>query len=188
MTFKDKISNLYFQWMYDLACGDRFPEGYSYKKLLMYLHNVEFIPLIPHDENRAADGIDLRYRFALELGNDEEYIDLPNCIFEYLDGPCSVFEMILALAIYCEESIMDDPLIGDRTRQWFWGMLRNLEISTMTDDCFSRMIVEERVMRFLNREYKPDGRGGLFTIRNCSRDLREVEICHQLFWYLDTIT
>ena len=39
----------------------------------------------------------------------------------------------------------------------------------------------------MNRTYSPDGDGGLFTVRNCDRDLRNVEIWIQMCWYLDTI-
>jgi hypothetical protein len=105
-----------------------------------------------------------------------------------LDGPCSVLEMMIALAIRCEETIMDDPDIGDRTRQWFWGMIINLGLGGMTDANFDPDFVDDSVLRFLNRDYEPDGRGGLFTIRNCHRDLRDVEIWYQLCWYLDSIT
>ena len=40
----------------------------------------------------------------------------------------------------------------------------------------------------MNREYEPNGKGGLFTIRGCEEDLTEVEIWYQLNWYLNTIT
>ena len=82
---------------------------------------------------------------------------------------------------------MDNPAYGDRTKQWFWGMIVNMGISAMTDDVFNRQYVEAAVTRLLNREYEPDGKGGLFTIKDCDRDLRTVEIWYQLCWYLDEI-
>jgi hypothetical protein len=96
--------------------------------------------------------------------------------------------MIIALAIRCEETYMDDASIGDRTGQWFWGMIRNLGLGSMVDSRFDKLYVEEVVRRFLDREYEADGTGGLFTIKNCDADLRDVEIWYQLCWYLDTIT
>ena len=57
----------------------------------------------------------------------------------------------------------------------------------MTDDVFNRQYVEAAVTGLLNREYEPDGKGGLFTIKDCDRDLRTVEIWYQLCWYLDEI-
>ena len=93
--------------------------------------------------------------------------------------------MILALAIRCEETIMDNPDYGDRTGQWFWGMLSNLGLARMTDDVFNEKIAIARIYDFMERRYEPDGRGGLFYIRNCPEDLRNVEIWTQLCWYLD---
>lgn len=170
----DSISNNYFDWLYNLVCGQKFSDKISYKKLLMRLHNTTFRYSIPKDENRADDGLNLRFRFMDDA-------DL------YLTEPCSVLEMMVALTIRCEESIMDDPKIGDRTRQWFWGMIRSLELNEMTDSKFDRKYVDYVLDRFMEREYAPDGRGGLFTIRNCDRDLRDVEIWYQLCWYLDSI-
>ena len=44
------------------------------------------------------------------------------------------------------------------------------------------------MQKFNRREYSPDGRGGLFVVRNTSEDLRDVDIWSQLCWYLDNIT
>lgn len=170
----DGISNDYFDWLYNLVCGQRFSKNISYKKLLMQLHNTTFRYLIPKDENRADDGLNLRYRFM-------DNADL------YLTEPCSVLEMMIALTIRCEESIMDDPQVGDRTRQWFWSMIKSLGLNEMTDDRFDRRYTNYVVNRFLDREYEPNGEGGLFTIKNCEYDLRNVEIWYQLCWYLDSI-
>lgn len=152
----------------------------------MKLHSVEFTYIIPRDSNRADDGINMRYRFVISHGY--EYEDIYEDIMDALDGPCSVLEMIIALAIRCEETIMDDPNVGDRTGQWFWGMITNLGLGSMTDERFDRDYVERVIDIFLNREYEPDGKGGLFTIRHFDQDLRDAEIWHQLCWYLDSIT
>jgi hypothetical protein len=96
--------------------------------------------------------------------------------------------MMTALAVRCEETIMDDALFGNRTGQWFWGMIHNLGLSPMTDSNFDKEYVDEVITRFLNREYEPNGKGGLFTVRHCNRDMRTVEIWCQLSWYLDSIT
>lgn len=181
---RDRFVNEYFDWLYNLVCGQRFARGISYRKLLIRLHDTRFRYSIPRDRNRANDGIDLRYRFILDNYNKDMY----DIIIGYLDGPCSVLEMMIALANRCEENIMDDPNVGDRTSQWFWGMVNNLGLGSMTDNRFDRQLIDDRLMVFLNREYEPDGKGGLFTIRNCDRDLRTVEIWHQLCWYLDCIT
>ena len=179
MDNRDVIQNEYFEWIFGLVCGKRYAKNLSYRKLLMHMHKTEFIYFIPKDANRLEDGLDLRYRFTLAI--DDNYA------LEYLDDPCSVLEMMVALAIRCEENIMDDPNVGDRTGQWFWGMVVNLGLGSMTDDMFDKQIVDDILYRFLYREYEPNGEGGLFTIKDCEKDLRKVEIWYQLCWYLDSI-
>lgn len=145
----------------------------------MFLHDVEFVWSIPHDENRAADGISLRYRYCVI--HDCE--DLEYC----LDGPCSVLEMMVAMAIRCEETITDDPEKGDRTAQWFWSMIASLGLGSMSDSNYNEWLVNDVITRFLNREYDPDGRGGLFTVKNWNRDMRTAEIWHQLMAYINSV-
>lgn len=176
----DRIINEYYEWLFDMVCGEK----ERFNKLLSRLHDIPFRYSIPRDENRAIAGTDLRWRFALAKGY-EEYADE---ILDILAGPCSVLELIVAIAIYCEEHVMDDPEYGDRTCQWFWGMIINLGLGSMLDYRFDERYVDDVIERFLDRDYEPDGRGGLFTIKNCNRDLRDVEIFHQMCWYLGSIT
>jgi len=174
--------NDYFEWLCKLACGHRFSEKISYKKLLKHLYNTDFRYSIEKDGNRYDDGLNLRQRF---LGGFRE-LD-----YVFSDKPCSVLEMMLALAIRCEENIMDDTGYGNRTTQWFWQMVVSLGLGSMNNDLYDADYVDQVLERFLDREYEPNGKGGLFTIRNyeqCARDIRDVEIWVQMCWYLDTIT
>lgn len=180
---ENEIRDEYFYWLVGLVCKNRYSSYISFEKLLRYLHDTEFTYSIKRDKNRAGDGIGLRWRFVSDYWRPVSYDHILAC----LDGPCSVFEMMVALAIRCEESIMDNPSMGDRTGQWFWGMVVNLGLGSMTDERFDAGYVEDTVARFLSRKYDPNGKGGLFTIRNCDQDLRKVEIFHQLCWYLDSI-
>lgn len=179
------IRDEYFEWLFRLVCGKRYSKRVSYRELLTRLFNTEFRYLILKDRNRAEDGMDLRYRFALSQYRYDSYVQ--DNIMHIIDGPCNVLEMMIALSIRCEENIMDDPTIGDRTGQWFWGMIVNLGLGSMTDDRFDSYFVDETIDRFLDRQYEPNGKGGLFTINHCDRDLRDVEIWYQLCYYLDTM-
>lgn len=181
MSFSDQIRNEYFDWLYDYVTKGKAHKDVSYRKLFMFLHEVEFTFIILRDKNRASDGVNLRYKFATSRyhDNDVEYV------LDILDGPCSVLEMMVALANRCEESIMTDTRYGNRTMQWFWSMLKNMGLSMMTDDRFDRKRCEKIVSTFLNREYSYDGKGGLFYIPECTEDLRTLEIWTQLCWYLD---
>jgi hypothetical protein len=160
-------------------CEDRFAKTITYRKLFTYLYDTEFTYFIPHDENRAVDGIGLRHRFCYR--NDCEHLEY--C----LDGPCSVLEMMVALAIRCEDYIMCNPEKGDRTAQWFWTMISSLGLAGMTDYNFDLYTVEDVICRLLNRDYDRDGKGGLFTIRGWYRDARDAEIWHQLLAYCNLI-
>lgn len=172
----------YFEWMYDLVCGGRYKEPNSYRKLLTYLHSVDFTYRIRNDADRAQDGVDLRRRFALQ--NEEYYRDY---IRKALNGQCSVLEMMIALAIRCEESIMADPQKGDRTGQWFWKMINNLSLGSMVDYRYDERYVEDVVDKFLKHKYDIDGRGGLFMVKNCDLDFRKLPIWRQMCYFLDTI-
>lgn len=182
MTQRD-INLDYFDWLCDIVCGTRYSPEISYTKLLMCLHNIDFTYLHPMDENRAANGANLRYRFALMHVPIHETAGITNA----LSGPCSVLEMMVALAIDCEETIMDDPRIGNRTGQWFWTMISSLGLGGMYNDHFDARYVDDVIDRFLNREYAPNGKGGLFTIRNTNQDMRKIEIWWQACAYFNSI-
>lgn len=174
---RERVNKAYFDWLYDWVCRRRYSREISYRKLLGYLHTIEFTYTIPKDGNRADDGLRLRHRFA------KQYHELCDADL-YLTGPCSVLEMMVALALRGEETIMDDPLLGDRTGQWFWGMVANMGLGSMIDERFDEKDASDAVYRMINREYEPNGKGGLFT-SNRGLDLREVEIWYQFMWHLD---
>ena len=180
MSFDERVKNEYFNWLYNYVCKGRAHQNISYEKLLWQLHNIEFTFSIRNDINRAKDGVDLRYRFSTNQGTNDIL-----SMLDALDGPCSVLEMMVALSIRCEETIMDNTRYGDRTGQWFWGMMSNLGIGMMSDDIFDAKVVEDIIYDFLDRNYDPDGKGSLFYIQNCEEDLRNLEIWTQLCWYLD---
>lgn len=174
------IRDRYFEWLASKISSGLSRGPISFEKLLRRLHSITFRYTLLRDENRAKDGVDLRYRFVWEH-------NYRRAVEYELDGPCSVLEMMVALAIRCEENIMDDPLMGDRTSHWFRNMLVNLGLDSMSDDRFDIVYVDMVIDRFLDRQYDPDGQGGLFTVRHCDCDLRDVEIAYQLYWYLDEL-
>lgn len=180
---RHEITNAYFEWLYDLVCENRYHPDNSQRKLLMQLHDTEFTYLIPRDKNRAEDGKALRYRFAKTHHHDESVDYVMDC----LDEPCSVLEMMVALAVRCEEDYMDDPRYGNRAAQWFWEMIVSLGLGSMFDSRYDKQYVDDILRRFLDRRYDPDGRGGLFRVRNCSLDLRKMEIWQQMCYFLGAL-
>lgn len=169
------IDKEYFEWLSDIVAHDLYSGDITYHQLLTRLHQIKFRYILPMDENRSEDGKDLRYRYLLEYGYHNEPMN---------GEECTVLEMLVALALRCEETIMDDASIGNRTKQWFWSMINNLGLGGMMDGQYDESKVDYCINRFLNREYASDGTGGLFTIHDCSFNLRDMEIWTQLNWYL----
>ena len=110
----------YFEWLYHLVCSDGLYSTMSHRKLLHFLDSVDFIPILPMDDNRRIDGIDFRYQFGYERGYSN------HLIHEFVDTRnCSVLEMMIALAFRVEEQITSNYIYGNRTGQWFWIMVSN---------------------------------------------------------------
>lgn len=178
MSIYSDIEPRYFSWL----CAKIDLDG-SYSKLLSQLYYEEiFVPMVERDENRAADGINLRYRYAVEL--DIPYAVVANKI-DHKD--CSVLEMMVALAVKCEEEITYNYELGDRTANWFWDMIKSLGLYDYDDWHYNSIEVNTIIKNFISRRYSPDGHGGLFTIKNYPGDLRTVEIWYQMCWYLNSI-
>ena len=173
----ENMRRKYFEWLCSFV--KPFVLDRSYRFLMLHLFRTDFYAVIPMDENRASDGIELRYRFGREkrirMSDIADVLDVKDC---------SVLEMMVALSLRCEEQIVDEPDVGDRTRKLFWSMINNLGLNRMDDESYDSFEVEDRLDIFLNREYKPDGTGGLFKLRRTRHDLRNVEIWYQMMWYL----
>ena len=182
----DIFKNDYFEWMYNLVCNDDIGQdvsNISYRKLLMYLHGKSFMVIIPMDQNRVRDGVDLRYIFADEVGYSQQDVDeaFPD------RNDCSILELMIALSLRCEDNIMFDYDLGNRVGQWFWSMIVSLGFGGMTDNHFNRQYADGIVSVFLTRSYKKNGEGGLFTISDKSKDMRTIEIWYQMCFYLNEL-
>lgn len=157
----------YFCWLVELI-GDGYLER-NYQKLLWKLFTTDFFYELEYDKNRAADGLFLRRTFANSCG-----MILP-------DKPCSVLEMIVALARKAEDDIMHDPDIGDRTGRWFWIMMENLGLDIYDDYGYSEANVNQILDVFMHHRYAPNGgSGGMFSVRKCCRDMRKTDLWWQL--------
>ena len=174
---KNYILEDYFDWLYELVIPSRRNKRASYRKLLNLLHDIEYRYYIEYDENRAADGEELRWRYVCDGGD--------RAILKW-NEPCTVLEMLIGLA-YQMEGIMENPDVDYGVGYWFWMMIFNLNLDQMSDSRFNRCDVYEKVSIFMDREYAPDGDGNIIYIQDCREDLRNVEIWCQMCWYLDSI-
>ena len=164
----------YIHWVMKDRLNLSDKEVKQWKNLCIVLARIEFIWNHPMDENRAADGLELRDDFEYETG---EYLDkssglLPNCSF---------FEMLAALAIRCENQLMRNLSLGDRTSRWFFEFLDNLGIdSNMRSDD-----IEDIVVDFMDKKYKINGEGGMFPLKRSGINQRDEQIWKQLSAYIN---
>jgi hypothetical protein len=177
----NRIEQDYFEWLCNKIIDDE--SNIKYSILMSHLYDSEFVPMMEMDENRAEDGKGLRRRFAIDMNISNDIM-----LQTFRDHTyCSMLEMMIALSIRCEETIMTDDECGDRTGLWFWNMIVSLGLGTMSDSRFDEKYVNIVLDRFTNRLYNRNGEGGLFTIDGIKKDMRNVEIWYQMCWYLDSL-
>lgn len=180
MTNTEFVKNEYFNWLTSHLNSPEY-NLCDYSLLLSALYDEPFEVKLKLDWNRHADGIEMRHNFARELGLSSVTIDMA------VGTTCSVLEMMIALALRCENDIMGNWDIGDRTNVWFWQMIQSLGLIGMTDDTFDSLIFKRVMTIFINRRYESNGAGGLFTIMNPTKDMRSVEIWYQMAAHLNDI-
>lgn len=172
------MKDIYFSYLCDLGLGQ---DVRYYEQLCKVLHDTDFQYILDMDENRIVDGLELRRAFFSENGiNMEDSVN-------YATKPCSVLEMMIALAQRCCDTILEDGSGSDYTGEFFRLMLQNLGLLVWPDTHFNINKVDDILETFIDRKYEPDGKGGLFYIPDCRTDLRNVEIWNQAMWYLETI-
>lgn len=172
------IYNEYFIWV----CDQVIPNNPDYTRLLDKLNGIEFVTTHPMDDSRLADGLNLRFEFGYAKGYSRDAI---RAAFDQY--PCSVFEMMAALAIRCENQIMENDKFGDRTPFWFAHMIQSLGLEGQTNFSYDELYVDEVIFDFLNRNYDETGAGSLFYVPNPSKDMRSLDLWYQMHEFLRTI-
>lgn len=176
---KREILERYFKWLSKIVCSGNDGSYENYESLLLTLHAKPFICTLDKDENRIEDAEELRLRFVEE--NDLNYRAL-----DILNMDCSVFEIMVALADRGSTLITssyDEMEIGSL----FWQMIFNMGLLECTDQNWDPAYVDSVIDNFIQRRYKRNGEGGLFYIEGNNRDMRKIEIWHQMCMYLDSI-
>lgn len=170
---KAPLDERYFHWLYNKAAPSRETDpNKTYWELFYILHRTPFEWFIPNDDNRSADGTDLRYEYlGGEPANDA-----------WLDEDCSMLEMLIGLARRLSFEI-DEP-----TDVSLWYLLSNLGIDRSFNDTREGLRKVGQVNDILEtvilRTYDYDGTGGLFPLIEPHQDQRTVEIWYQMSAYL----
>lgn len=175
----EPIEEAYFNWLYHkVAANDHPTPSTSYYNLLRELHRTEFVWIVLGDDNRAADGLEVRREFhtLLRLRYSER---LPWDLIG-----CSVLEMMIAFSRRAE--FQSEGNIS--ARDWFWIFMRNLGLDECDDTkSDTEPLIKEVLENFIYRQYRRDGKGGMFPLRHNRQDQRKIEIAYQFFAYLDEL-
>ena len=164
----------YFDWLCILIGVNRNIPGRNYMELILSMHGCEFRPKVAMDQNRGADGLQLRVDFMNEHGAFGSATNR---------GPCTFLEFLIGLAKRMS-FLMHGEGDHSHTEFYFWALVDNLGLSKVNDDNWynanGEFFLEDAVWRVNERQYLYNGAGGLFPIRNAQRDQRTVEIWYQM--------
>lgn len=168
------MSIVYYKWLKSKVEFIDFPE--TYERLFTALQSKIFYYKHPMDKNRAVEALELREEYRIDTGRQLR----PNSI-----SP-SMLELLVSIAK--RMNYICASFDEDKTKELFWRLLSNLDLSRMSDPCYNKVGGDDRVNiildKLLERNYEPDGRGGLFPMLNPRQDQREVEIWYQMNQYL----
>jgi hypothetical protein len=142
----------------------------TYNDLFMRLHETEFVWLVPHDDNRLQDGVELRNEFL----HGRRIRDLE-------ERPISLLEVLIALSRRVAWTT-------DRSSEfWAWQLLDNLRLTKSSDPLVGRKAerVEEILEALIWRTYEQDGNGGFFPLNFPQDDQTKREIWDQMNAYVN---
>lgn len=159
------IDDNYLDWLQGQVAT---PAGRSYGQLFRELADKEFVWLIPNDDNRLADGLELRL----------EFFD------ESVDGGVSVLEVLIGLSRRL-------AFVAEGEAEfWAWRLIENLELTKCWDPLSVRKIrdLDDKLDALIWRTYHSDGQGGFFPLAWPEEDQRKVELWYQLNAYVEEQT
>ncbi len=152
------MNDLYFHKLKEIILPA--PNHRQYGLLINKLYSEEFTPIVDRDKNRATDGIFLR-----------SFLGYTN------NGPCSVLEMMIALAGRFDGNAGFDP---EEAYLNFWTMMENIGLDYYDDSRYSEREVWGILHILQNRTYDFNGHGGLFPLKKAKNDQRKEELWNQL--------
>lgn len=164
----------YLRW---LESQVRDPEDSQHWDLLILMYEKEFEQdwLVPNDQNRIQDGLDLRVEFChaqhIRVG---ALADL---------GACSFLEVLVGISRRLAFAA------GGDAAGWAWQLILNLGFRGYSDPLsrHKRKRVLEAMDTCIQRTYSPDGEGGFFPLGWPDEDQTRIEIWYQMSAYIDEI-
>lgn len=167
---KDALKNhhSYFAWLCDQS------GLHSPLSRIFYETDFRWSKDIPDDENRAKAGTELRETYAQHILVGKDGIITPEIrksvdrLMKSIIGPASVFEVLVSLARTLDEMLNLEA--EPRSQDYFARLMENLGLDIYDDEDFdlrpeqTHGAVMEIINRWLDREFEPDGEGGLFPL------------------------
>jgi hypothetical protein len=171
LTLRD---GAYFSWLIS-QIEVRSPKSYTH--LFAKLHETEFVWIIPNDDNRIYDGLDLRTEFV--DGTHGWKLEDVMRLDIMTEKGASVLEVLIALsrrvAFTCD----------GEAPWWAWELLGNLGLFRFPNPLSKKKAerVDEILEALIWRTYRRDGKGGFFPLTEPLEDQTKVEIWYQLNQY-----
>lgn len=153
-------------------------EGGSFVDLLWLMHEKEFVWFVPNDDNRIADGLDIRKEWLQHVTVALDEDPVPG-----FDFPCSFLEVLLALSRRMAFQA------GDPAEGWAWQFLINLDLNRMRDDLskYKTRKADDIMETVIFRTYANDGAGGFFPLTHPRANQKKVELWYQMSAYIEEI-
>lgn len=165
-TMNSAFDTSYFEWLVQQIKIDQ--EHYS--EMLHLLHGQEFVWVIPNDDNRVHDGLDLRTEFADDVGG----------VHRFHQG-VSVLEVIVGLSRRIAFAA------GGQPNQWAYRLIENLGLHKLGNplSLYDKTVIGDILETLIWRKYKRDGYGGFFPLIDTDEDQTKVEIWYQMNAYIE---
>jgi hypothetical protein len=155
----------YFEW---LTSQINVPNRKTCNDLFERMHNLEFVWIVPNDDNRVQDGLDLRSEF---VNGSRRKLNLKGVSF---------LEVLVGLSRRVAFTA------GGDSRNWAWRLIKNIKLNKMSDPLTAEKAnkVDEVLNTLIWRTYQKDGRGGFFPLNQIAEDQTKVEIWYQMNAYV----
>lgn len=157
----------YFLW---LISQIHIPNDRTFVELFERMHALDFVWIIPNDDNRVQDGLDLRTDF---LDGSHEKMGGSELI--------SILELLIAL------SRRIAFVAGGEPDRWAWKLVKNIHLGKMSDPMTDekRARMDDILEKFVWRHYLPNGDGGFFPLDHPREDQTKIELWYQMNAYVN---
>lgn len=165
----------YLRWLEPQLSDEAGSHGKTYWGLLNFMFDTPFTWIVPMDDNRRVDGLDLRVEFARE-------VHIRPSIMDRL-GPGSFLEVLIGLSRHLAFTA------GGEAPGWSWELLTNLELHRLPDPLTrpKQRKAKEIMCIAMERTYSPDGTGGFFPLAWPDGDQTQIELWYQMNAFIEEL-